>query len=799
VIPRLILERNLYGLDIDDRASQLASFAVIMKARADDRRLFSEPVSLNILAFKDSKGIEASDIASRLARFGVDRGLTILLVAAFENAKTFGSLIQLAPSLRSRLPELEVALRTAFADGDLYERAAAQDMLDLLPQAKILASTFDVVIANPPYMGSKFLTSTLKSFLNSQYSGFEKDLFSAFIARNLMFAKASGKLGFMSPFVWMFISSYEDLRRHVLAEATLTSLVQLEYSGFDGATVPICTFTIDRSHLTDYVGTYLRLVDFKGSDQQAPRTIQALKDRSCGWIHEAKPERFADIPGSPIAYWISDDLRKAFGVNPSIASFASTRKGMATGDNARFVRAWWEVSHRKIGFGMSREEATASTMRWFPYANGGDFRKWFGNIEDVVLWERDGEVLQSELHETGRLRAVNLNLDYIFKQGLTWTSITSSFFSARMMPAGCLFSSAANSLFTTPDNILPLLGELNSNVFGYISKVVNPTLNMNPGDTGKIPFPGDESIKVVVSKVVESLIEIEREDWNCSERSWDFARFPWLPPAGADSTLSESWRAWEERKVAALRDCQHLEERNNAIFINAFGLSGELSPAAVEEQLTLGRANRERDSQSLVSYVVGCAMGRYSLDAPGLAFASEGDAGFDPAKYLRFSADADGIVPVTDELWFPDDMAGRLREFLAAAWGSSALDENMAWLADGLGRKGSETPEESIRRYMSDKYYKDHVQAYKKRPIYWLFSSGRQGAFKALVYLHRYNENTLARLRSEYVVSLAAKIHVAGLLCWSARSGLRPLTGSARQAAAADRRAAEEAVGAVCL
>ncbi len=758
-IPRLILEKNLYGLDIDDRAAQMAGFALLMKARADDRRLLNDPENppkLNVLSLQESKGLNYEELSTHLAPFGVQRATIWGLIEAFEHAKTFGSLIQIPYQLKTHLEPLAQVLKLAEAGGDMYGKQAAQDLQPFVKQAQLLAMQFDAVVANPPYMGNKYLAPILKSYLRANYAGYEKDLFSAFMIRDLSLAKPSGQLGFMSPFVWMFISSYEELRNYFIDNANLTSLIQLEYSGFDGATVPICTFTLGKQHLAQFVGSYVRLSDFRGADQQGPKTLEAIKNKKCGWFYTAKPDDFKKIPGSPVAYWVSDQVRAAFFSNESIDSFAETRKGMATGDNARFVRFWPEVSCEKIGFNFDREQASLSMKKWFPYANGGEFRKWSGNIEDVVLWENDGHLLQTELHESGRVRAVNINLDYIFKPGITWTSITSGAFSARYLPAGCLFSSAANSLFYVEDELLSMLGWLNSKPFAYLSRTINPTLNMNPGDAGRMPYLNNNSIGKMVSEKIQKLVDISNFDWNSSEISWGYSGHPMV--FFGNLALSCSFDKWEKLTSARVSESIIIEEENNRLFIEAFGLQDELSPEVPADQITLTRADREKDCQRLISYAIGCMMGRYSLDEPGLIYAHAGNVGFDPSRYARFPADADGILPVTDEHWFEDDAPARVREFLQAVWGPDTLAENLAWLAESLGTKGSETPEETIRRYIADKFYKDHLQTYKKRPIYWLFSSGKQGAFQALVYLHRYHEGTLARMRAEYVIPLSAKM-----------------------------------------
>ena len=531
----------------------------------------------------------------------------------------------------------------------------------------------------------------------------------------------------------------------------------MEYSGFDGATVPICTFTLAKSHVTDFTGSYIRLSDFKGSENQAPKTLEAINNPDCGWFFNAKPDDFKKIPGSPIAYWIGEKLRKNFEENPLLSSTGITRKGMSSGNNDKLVRLWSEVSESKFIAGvLSREDSVESRKKWFPYANGGGFRKWYGNIEDVINWENDGYIIQTDLHETGRVRAVNLNLDYIFKEGIFWSDITSASISARLLPSGSLFSSVASSLFSK-DHLKILLAFINSNVANNILKVINPTLHFNPGNISTLPIA--ESLKPDYSKIeiiVNKLIYIAKSDWDSYEISWDFTQNPIIRTG--QPNLEQAFNTWQQQNADAVAEMKRLEEENNKLFIDAYGLQDELTPDVPDEQITLARADREKDSQRLVSYALGCMMGRYSLDEPGLIYAHAGNQDFDANRYQKFPADADGIIPLTEMHWFEDDATHRIQEFLTAVWGKDTLDANMLWLAESLDKKASETAEDTIRRYLASKFYKDHMQTYKKRPIYWLFSSGKQGAFQALVYLHRYNESTLARTRTEYVMPLISKM-----------------------------------------
>ena len=765
-IPRLILEKNLFGLDIDDRAAQMAGFALLMKARADDRRLFTatddagnlQPPKLNVLSLQESKGLSVDELAIHLAPFKVQRATITALVDAFEQAKTFGSLIQIPYVLKTQLALLPEILTLVQKEGDMYASAAAADLLPLVQQAQMLAMQFDAVVANPPYIGAKYMPMELKSFLKTHFDGFEKDAFSAFMARSLSFSRPEGQLGFMSPFVWMFIASHEQLRMKFIKSATLTSLIQLEYNASGDVRVPLCLFTLARENLKGYFGSFIRLSDFPGQEVQEKKTLEAINNRDCGWFFARNVDNFERIPGYPIAYWLGNQAIQAFKNNKRIADVAVPRKGMATGDNNRFVRMWTEVSRLSVGLDLSREEAKVSSFRWFPYANGGGYRKWFGMLEDVVLWEKDGEVLQRELHPNGNVRAVGLNLDYIFSQGVTWSPITSALFSSRLLPSGALFSSASNTLFSKNINSYALMAQLNSCVFEYFSKIINPTLNLNTGDVANIPVISDEWVCAQLEKLAKQLIEISKNDWNSNELSLNFLGATLLKDRHSNVKLADVWMNRSEVISLEISSALLLETRVNELVIEAYGLHNDLSPDVPEVQINLARADREKDCQRLISYAIGCMMGRYSLDEPGLIYAHAGNVGFEPGRYTTFPADADGIVPITEELWFADDACIRIREFLLAVWGADTLEENMSWLAESLGTKASETPGETIRRYIADKFFKDHLQTYKKRPIYWLFSSGKQGAFQALVYLHRYSEGTLARLRAEYVVPLTGKI-----------------------------------------
>ena len=747
-VAQLILEKNLFGLDIDGRAAQLTGFALMMKGRADDRRLFERGVKLNLIALVDSNGFDAERLAQsmKLADYGLAVSDLPELKRLFEHASTFGSLIQVPEELAAKLPALK-QLSEATSQ-DLFVSDDLRRLGPLVQQAEMLAGRYDAVVANPPYMGSKFHTPVLKKFLKDHYKGYEKDMFSAFIDRDLAFSKPNGRLGFMSPFVWMFISSHEHMRTRLIDEETITSLIQLEYSGFEGATVPICTFTLQKGHVASQKGCFIRLSDFRGSGSQAPRTLEAIQNRDCGWFFEAAQDEFKKIPGSPVAYWIQsthpfDGPR----IRHSFESGGRTK----THGNQIYLRFWWEVG-RQSGI-------------WAPYANGGDYRKYAGNDLQVVNWSSAATCFYDS---HGGLYPQK----YWNKEGITWGLITSARTSFRLKPSEAHYSSGAPTIFERSFRCNQIvLGFLNSPIAHLYLKAMNPTLNTTVNDVLGLPLPSRHECPEIESNV-GSGIEFSQEDWDAYERSWDFESLPILTASSEPTpTLESSYTAWITQNRETIAEMKRLEEENNRLYIDAYGLQDELIPGVPIEQITLtvnpayrygGKLTEEeqwtsfrRDTmKELVSYAVGCMMGRYSLDAPGLIYAHSGNVDFAPSRYTRFPADPDGIVPLTDDEWFDDDAAHRCTEFISAAWDKGHLEDNLTFLTDNVQRGKNESSRETLRRYLCDSFFKDHLQTYKKRPIYWLFSSGRNKAFQCLVYLHRYNEGTLARMRTEYVIPL---------------------------------------------
>ena len=788
-IPRLILEKNLYGLDIDDRAAQLACFAVLMKARRDDRRILScDDLKLHVMAIQETSSFDTEALTKNLLkekvirftgenelfpdfkgqmalrvvkRPEVSRDDVVELLELFHHGKTFGSLITIPDELAKKLPLFARLIEDKLQNGDMFERTAASKFMPVVEMAMILARKYDCVVANPPYMGKRYLNPLLKIHLKEHFNSFEKDLFSAFIMQSRNFAKEEGQLGFMSPFVWMFILSFIKLREKIINNTTLTTLIQLEYSGFAGATVPICTYTFINKHFSNYKGSFIRLSDFRGAENQAPKTLEAIRNTNCGWFFVSKPDDFSKIPGAPIAYWVSERLRCVFLNSIPLSEIAPPRQGLATGDNNSFLRLWYEVDYNNIGFGFSnRENTLESLFKWYPYNKGGQFRKWYGNNEYVVDWFNDGYNIKEQKRNDLKKSKITSNNSkcwnqkYYFQKGITWSFISSAYFGVRYTNEGFIFDVSGSSVFPTNEKVSLITGFLCSNLAFECMRIMNPTLNFQVGNVATLPFlqVGIDKIGKKINRVVNEAIIIARTDWNFNETSWDFQSFPWLTSPLKASTTDCSFTNWQSHCTSQIKHMQQLETENNRLFIEAYSLQDELTPEVPEDQITLARADREADIKRLISYAIGCMMGRYSLDQPGLIYAHSGNEGFDPSKYKTFPADDDGIIPIMD--WFPDDATNRFVEFLKVAWSPETLDENLKFITDSLKPKNNAVPINTIQRYLNAGFFKDHLKTYKKRPIYWLFSSGKQKAFECLVYLHRYNESTLSRMRSAYVTPL---------------------------------------------
>ncbi|MGJ0604835.1 BREX-1 system adenine-specific DNA-methyltransferase PglX [Cylindrospermopsis raciborskii] len=744
-IPGLILTHNLYGLDIDERAVQLASFAVLMKARAINKRVFKNPPTLNIKTVRCTRGYKLPAIQ------GVVEKDWQPLVEAFSDADNLGSLIT-PPSFNGTI--LRKQLADLALDNPLFQQEVVGFLRHLVDQAELLSNQYWVVVANPPYMGNRRINDKIKAFLDLKYNDVKSDLFAAFIMRNFELGLPQSQLSFVCPFVWMFLSSYEKLRKFLISHKTIYSLVKPSYTSFfDSAIVPLVTFVL-RNRFENREGIYIDL-GYLGSEESQPvKLLEAIKNPNCGYLYYAKSADFCKIPGSAIAYWVSDKILEIFQQSKPLNDIANPCVGLQTGNNDRFLRLWTEVNINNIGFGLdSREAAKKSGKKWFPYNKGGEFRKWYGNQEYVVNWENDGFEIRNFGTEHGlKARSRPQNTDKYFQESITWSFVSSSYFGVRYSPKGFIFDVGGSSIFPHSQIIINLVGLLCSKVISSFMEIMNPTLNFQVGNVANLPIITSLQDSVF-NQSIEQAINIAREDWDNFETSWDFQTHPLLRENSPN--ISTSFTNWQNRTETAFRQLQLLEEENNRYWIKSYGLETELTPEVPEDQVTIHRADPQRDMRSLISYIIGCIMGRYRLDKPGIIHAG---SKFDPSLHQKFPASNDAIIPITDQTYFPNDILTRFEEFLQIAWDPNNLSANLKFIADTLTIKNSESPRERIRRYFLQEFISDHIQTYKKRPIYWLFTSGKKRAFNALIYLHRYQEDTLSRMRTDYVLELQIKL-----------------------------------------
>ncbi|MBW4478482.1 MAG: BREX-1 system adenine-specific DNA-methyltransferase PglX [Tolypothrix brevis GSE-NOS-MK-07-07A] len=745
-IPALILSHNLHGLDIDERAAQLASFAVLMKARAKNSRILKKVINLKITTVRSTKG-QSLPITDEINNQDWEG-----LIEAFQDADNLGSLITPpdfdGEKLKQQLDDLE-------ASSSVF-RGEATVLRGLLLQAELLKNKYWVVVANPPYMGNKSLNEILKDFAKDEYPDSKSDLFAMFVERIMNMVLKNGFIGLMTPFTWMFLSSYEKLRKYILNNSTITSLIRPEYHAFfESAYVPICSFTLLNNALPEYKGTFIDLKDFYGAELQPVKALEAIKNPDCGYLYYAKSADFGKIPGSAIAYWASQKILKLFETCSPLHQIATPRAGMITGNNDRFIRLWYELNSIKMGLDFeSKIIAQESKLKWFPYQKGGEFRKWYGNLEYVVNWYDDGKEIRTTKDRNSKVPAHAFNDNYIFKPNVNWTGVTSSSFSTRITQKGMLFDAGGSAAFCDKKFINILGGFLNCHLANHFLKLINPSLNFQAWNIGNLPLITiEDDTKKIINCIVSQLFQLSRQDWDNFETSWDFQTHPLL--RNNTTHLSQAFTTWQNESETAFRELQQLEEENNRYWIEAYGLQDELTPEVPDDQITIRRADINRDIRSLISYAVGCMMGRYSLDKPGLIHAGQP---FDSSLHQTYTADIDAIIPITDRAYFDDDIVTRFVEFLRIAYSPETLTENLDFIANALTLKNDETPLERIRRYFLQDFISDHIQTYKKRPIYWLFTSGKKRAFGAFIYLHRYNEDTLARIRTDYVLELQVKI-----------------------------------------
>ena len=750
-IPQLILENNLFGLDIDKRAFQLAYFALMMKARKHDRRIFKKDLKLNICPINETEQVTKDTIEYIKSKDADLANDLTYLSDKFANAKEYGSLIQVEDiNLENIESKIEDIINESNVDlSDLiYKENISRYIVPLLNQSKILMNKYEIVVTNPPYMNK--YDKKLKDFTKKYYKDYSRDLFSTFIYRNFLFCKKEGYVAFMTPMVWMFIKNYEKLRNFIIKNKNFVSLIELEYHTLweIEAHVPACTFVLSNQYIEGYMGKFIKLTDFTGGIEVQNKKFLEAKNGDDTNIYYSENDRYLNIPGAPIAYWADKHVFDAFKNGKELNLLGDVRQGIIPGNTQYFLKFWYEVDKGKIGFNhKSYDDIVKFSKKWFPYNKGGPFKKWYGNMVHVINMENNGyEIINSKKNNNYRLREPK----YYFQKAITWSKISSGRFSTRLMPEGYLFDIAGCCIFFLEDTFDYIFGLCNSNLISSILSFISPTLNYEVDHIKKLPIIFDDSFENEIRIYVRENIEICKNDWDDYETSWEFKSHPFL--RFKRSTLEESFDAWKEHKSHDFNKLQGNEIELNKIFSEIYSI--DVDPNVEDKYVSVTKADYESDVKSFISYAVGCMLGRYSLDEEGIAFAG---GEFNLNNYSKYTPDDDNVIPVLDTAYFEDDIVGRFVEFVKVVYGEEKLEENLDFIADALRSRGN-TSREVIRNYFLNDFFSDHVQTYKKCPIYWQFDSGKQNGFKCLTYLHRYEPSLVARIRTDYLHKTQKKI-----------------------------------------
>ena len=730
-----IVENNLYGLDIDDRAAQLAYFAVMMKARQYDRRFFSRGIQPHVYAIAESNHVDSFALEYFCNGDAKLKKAMDTIISELHDAKEYGSILTVTQQDWSAL-----YARFAEIEEDIYipREAALSGLLPLVQTAQALAQKYDTVVTNPPYMAVSNADAKVNDYVKKNFPDSKADLFAVFIERCGQMAKKNGYQAMITQHSWMFLSSFEKLRTKLLV-VDIVNMAHLGARAFEeigGEVVQTTAFVIRKSHIADYKGEYCRLIE--PTSQQGKENMFLDGENR----YNTDQSNFSKIPGSPVAYWVSAGLLSAFATGKSLGDIALARNGMKTGENGRFVRLWWEVILQ--GFNSTAcdwKEASSSGAKWFPYNKGGEFRKWYGNNDCIVNWQNEGDEIFNHAKADKR-NVQDYPLELKFKPSASWSLVTSGQPAFRYKENN-LSDIAGMSFFTEKQELLILLGFCNSKIALEILKILAPTINFQAGDIGRLPIVDYGVETDTIRALVTSNIDESALDWDSFETSWDFRHHPLLRKV---PTIAEAFDQWQAECDDRFNQLKANEEELNRIFIDIYGLQNELTPEVEDKDVTVRRADLGRDIRSFISYAVGCMFGRYSLDVDGLAYAG---GEWDASKYASFAADKDNIIPICDDEYFDDDIVGRFVEFVRKVYGDDTLEENLKFVADALGGKGQ--PKDVIRNYFLSDFYSDHCKIYQKRPIYWLFDSGKKNGFKALIYMHRYKPDIIARMRTDYV------------------------------------------------
>ena len=835
-----ILKNNLYGLEIDERAGQLASFALMMKAREKFSRLFSvlkreEDVKLNTLIIEESNSL-SERIRNRIKTNNLNNLNKI--IQEFEDAKEYGSILKLESIDKEILEKEFNILKESFNNNEQETLIFNEDEMiidineelelieSLIKQYIALTNQYETVVTNPPYMGGKGFSPKLKTYVEKNYKDSKSDLFAVFIERCNEFTKKNCYTSMITMQSWMFLSSFETLRKNIIEKTEIKSLLQLGY-GVIGIAFGTTVFSLKNSLPDENKGNYFRMFDkiaqniqtedcatlfriaknngnfrYKFDEYSSENKIsENIESNKKGNLikFQAKQKDFEKIPGSPIAYWVSDKVREIFEKNQKLGEIGEAKQGLATADNNRFLRLWNEVNYNKIGYNMSNsQEALESKKKWFPCNKGGSFRKWYGNQEIIVNWENDGYEIKNFYDEKGKLRSRPQNIDYYFKEALTWSTISSSDCSFRYSPIGNIFETkGANYFVKDYKNFYYLFGFLNTKIVNYLLKIISPTLDYHEGPMSNLPvILEDSSIKLeAINNLVIKNLSISKEEWDSGETSWDFERLSLIDGKDLKRTYENYCNHWRDNFVQLHKN----EEGLNRLFIEIYDLQDEMDEKVSFDDITILKKeaniiqidnsipkefstesekylydrgvslefNKDELVKQFLSYAIGCIMGRYSINKSGLIIANSDDIlELLENKFIvkgtdgeirqeiesKFLPDEFGIIPITDEKDFSNDIVEKVKEFIKFVYGEESLKDNLNFIAEALGNKDNKSAEEIIRTYFIKDFYSDHLQRYQKRPIYWLMNSGKKNAFSCLFYMHRYEPLTVARVRADYLI-----------------------------------------------
>lgn len=767
-IPTLILKNNLVGLDVDKRASQLASFSLIMKARSMNNRFFDKEYyeKPHVYEIKDSQILIKQDYRMQIHDLNLlspeEKQLIYYLVDTFENGKTIGSLLFVKPIdfslLDNAIEKISTKAVSNLFNIDFLERGVKR-LRELSQLAKVLSSKYDVMITNPPYRPISTMEASVAKYAADYYPNSRVDMFAMFMETG--YVKKNGLLALINMQSWMFISSYDDLRASILLNKTILSMAHLGKRAFDnipGEKVQTTAFVLRNSEPQRYKGTYIRLVDGLNESEKNEMLLSGTNR------FIATEESFFSIEGAPIAYWVTENVLKAYSKGTPLGEIAAPRKGNSTSNNDRFLRLWHEVESTKMNLNatsIDREES--KIKRWYPYNKGGGYWKWYGFNDNLVDWYDDAAAMRNIK------TAVIANYQYFMKPGLTWSTVSTSRFSIRWFDNGYIFDNGGCCIFELGNKRCYLAGLLNSSVFKHIFGQLNPTLNFQSGEVAKFPVIYEPSERI--DSLVQECVAMTKEDYDSFETSWNFKEHPFikwsheLKDVAAINSSLQRYYGYRPESQSSLELCFLLwqgecnerfkrvkknEEELNQIFIEIYGLQDELTKEVADENITLHKPDLKQDVKSFISYLVGVVMGRYSLDATGLAYAG---GSFDASKYIAYQPDDDGIVPIYAGVGMQNGLTARIVDLIKIIFGEEAFRRNIDFIAEALGKNSSESSIETLNRYLYDEkkgFYSEHKKRYKNKPIYWLFSSGDYHGFECLLYMHRYNKDSLARVNAKY-------------------------------------------------